>query len=179
MGKGTAGKRGANAPEAHEANPHKLLSLDSSVPVLVTILANRITTSGSMVFRQRHGLGSTEWKVLSTIAIEPSVSGARISQLVGLDRAAVSRVLKIFVERRLVLVEQSDRHSNYQQVSLTAAGVALHDEAVETAFEREHTLLTPFSARERVQLVDFLRRLLDQSRALSDVARSERAEPAK
>ena len=143
------------------------LDLDSSVPVLVTILANRITTSGSTTFRRRHGIGSTEWKVLSTIAIESHVTGARISQLVGIDRAAVSRVLKGFVERGLIQVDQSARHSNYQSVTLTAAGEKLHDEAIITAFEREKLLLQPFSAREKTQLVQLLRKLIDQSRALT------------
>lgn len=142
------------------------LDLERSVPVLVTILANRITTSGSMTFRKHHGLGSTDWKVLSTIAIEPDVTGARIAQVVGLDRAAVSRVLKGFVELKLIEVKQSTRHSNYQSVTLTPVGRALHDEAIVTAFEREKILLAPFSAKERIQLVNFLNRLIAQSRML-------------
>ncbi len=160
-------KRASNAVVEAEPTPPATLDLQRSVPVLITILANRITTSGSIIFRRRHGLGSTDWKVLSTIAIEPEVTGARISQLVGLDRAAVSRVLKGFTERGLIQVEQSARHSNYQSVTLTPAGRALHDEAIVTAFEREQVLLEPFSTKDRGQLVALLQKLIVQSRMLS------------
>ena len=135
--------------------------------VLVTIVANRITTTGSFTFRRLHGLGSTEWKVLSTIAIEPGVTGARISQLVGLDRAAVSRTLRIFAGRGLTRVDQHERHSNYQSVTLTAEGRKLHDEALVTAFSREATILEGFSEAERLRLVSSLQRLLRNAGTLS------------
>ena len=146
------------------------LDLNRSVPVLVTILANRITTSGSLIFRRRHGIGSTDWKVLSTIAIEPGATGLRISQLVGLDRALVSRVVKGFAEKGLVQIDQSARHSNYQSVTLTPAGRTLHDEAIVTAFEREKMLLEAFSAKECDQLVRLLQRLIKQSAVLGQIA---------
>ncbi|HEX7781261.1 MAG TPA: MarR family winged helix-turn-helix transcriptional regulator [Sphingobium sp.] len=163
----SAGKK-STKPASSDAEPlSATLDLNSSVPVLVTILANRITTSGSITFRRLHGIGSTEWKVLSTIAIEPHVTGARICQLVGLDRGAVSRVLKGFVERGLIQVDQNARHSNYQSVSLTVAGQLLHEEAVLTAFEREKILLKPFTAKQQLQFVEMLRKLIDQSRLLA------------
>ncbi len=145
------------------------LDLDRSVPVLATILANRIATTGSITFRREHGLGSTEWKVLSTIAIEPGVTGARISQLVGLDRAAVSRTLKTFGQRNLTQVDQHERHSNYQSVTLTPTGRALHDEALVTAFGREELLLAGFDPAEVELLIVFFQRLLKNA---ADLARA-------
>ena len=126
------------------------------------------------MFGDRHGLGSTEWKVLSTIAIEPHVTGMHISQIVGLDRAAVSRVLKKFVERGLVHINQSDRHSNYQEVSLSSAGKALHNQAIVTAFQRETILLESFTPDEQKQLVGFLSRLLASTEKLGVYARADR-----
>lgn len=159
---------GAGRQESPADTPTEL-DLDRSIPVLVTILANRITTSGSFTFRRLHGLGSTEWKVLSTIAIESGVTGARISQLVGLDRAAVSRTLKIFRDRKLTQVDQHERHKNYQSVTLTPAGRALHDKALLTAFSREAVLLSDFTGQEREQLIHFLQRLLKNA---GDLAKS-------
>lgn len=155
----------AKAPSS-KSSP-RLLDLDRSVPVLVTILANKITSTGSSTFRERHGIGSTEWKVLSSIAIEPHTTGLGIAQCIGLDKAAVSRTLKRFVEQGIVKLDRSDRHSNYQNVSLTAKGTRLHDQAVLTAFEREDILLATLSPEERDQLVAILTKLLAAAPALA------------
>ena len=165
---------------ASTVNTPVVLDLENSVTVVVSMIANRITNSGSAIFRARHSLGSTDWKVLSTIAVEPAVTGMRISQLVGLDRSAVSRVLKHFAAAGLVEIGQSDRQSNYQEVTLTEAGQKLHDEAILTAFEREDFLIEPFSDAERVLLLKLLHRLLARASRLGDVdgPESKRRTPA-
>ncbi|HEX7784444.1 MAG TPA: MarR family transcriptional regulator [Sphingobium sp.] len=169
-----AKKTGLSLTKAGKAKPGGasdaaplMLDLERSVPVLATILANRVTTTGSLMFRKRHGLGSMEWKVLATLATGTGITGAQISQLIGLDAGGVSRVLKAFVARGIIQVEQSARHSNYQSITLTAMGRRLHDEAILTAFEREQVLLKTFSVEERDKLIDFLQRLIAQSRNLT------------
>lgn len=129
--------------------------------MLLTIAANRITSSGTRMFGDRHGLGSTEWKVLATLAANQGATGALISHRIGLDPAAVSRVLKTLSQRGIIRADPSDRHGKYRSLSLTDAGRRLHDEALQTACEREAMLLEGFSPEERATLVQMLRRLLD------------------
>ena len=148
---------------------HALLDLHRSVPALITLISNRITATGTATFGARHGLGSTDWKVLSSIAIEPGISGAGIAQLVGMDKALVSRVLKKFLIDGLIRIRQSTRHSNYQEITLTSKGWRLHDAAVETAFQREAALLEGFSLEERRSIVGLLVRLLEQTAALNEL----------
>jgi DNA-binding MarR family transcriptional regulator len=146
------------------------LDLESSVGVLLNFLSNRLTASGSAVYRARFDLGINEFRVLAMLAYEPGISGARVSEVMGLDVGAVSRALQSLEARRLVSCETDPRHSAYKIWSLSPEGAKLQDEAVVVSMERDAILMDGVSDRERELLVRLLRGMLtrvDRLRALN------------
>jgi DNA-binding MarR family transcriptional regulator len=111
-----------------------------------------------------------EWKVMAMLAIEPGISGSRVAQVIGLDKAAVSRALKALEKRGLAASSVSGDHSGHRRLVLTSAGLALHSEAVSLAAERERVLLRGFSDDEKQLLISFLNRMLSRVPSLQELA---------
>jgi DNA-binding MarR family transcriptional regulator len=152
-----------------------VLDLENSILVLLTMLANMISTTGQATFRGRHGLGSTEWKVLSTVAGQPQSSGARIAEFLSIDRGLVSRTIQALSRKNYVCVEKTGRQSNYQAVSLTSEGERIHSEALKTAIEREKTILADIDIDDRDAMIKSLKKMLINMKAVA--ALSAQASP--
>jgi len=136
------------------------LDLQRSVVVLLNFLSNRLTASGSAIYRAKFGLSIMEFRLLVMLASEPDIPPARICEVMGLDMGAVSRGLRALQERKLVLNRSDARHPSYRLWSLTVAGARLQDEAVLVALERDSILLEDIAEQERDLLISILRRML-------------------
>lgn len=69
------------------------LDLDRYVPGLVVWVSNKLAASASQLYRRLFDLGVTDWRVLAYIELYPWSTGAQVCELIGLDKAAVSRSL--------------------------------------------------------------------------------------
>ncbi len=141
----------------HRPGPDSVrcLDLDNYVPGLVTWLANKLSAGASKLYRERHGLGVIDWRVMSTIVAEEGCTAAQICQLVGLDKGAVSRSLALLTARGLV-----ETCGRAKPPRLTEAGRKVHDSILDLALAREARLLAGLSAAEIAELVRILHILL-------------------
>lgn len=143
------------------ASPHAL-KIDDYVPAYLTFLANKLSSSASVAYRREFGIGITDWRIMALLAIEPWSVAGRICNIIGLDKAAVSRSVREMVQNGLVEVRTHENNQRRQYIALTPAGVELHDRVVKLAMDREQDLLTGFSTEERKQLIGFLSRMLSR-----------------
>ncbi len=138
----------------------RALDLQAFAPAQITLLAHRITNTASALYRPRFGVGITDWRVMALLAAESWIAPVRISEATGLDKAAVSRSLRDLRAAGLVEATAPTSGSRRSVVALTAAGVALHDQLVVVARERERRLLNGFTGQERAQLLVYVERML-------------------
>ena len=131
------------------------LDLDNYVPGLVTWLANKLSAGSSKLYRERHGLGVIDWRVLSTVAAENGCTAARVCQLIGLDKGAVSRSFALLSARGLVVMG-----GRAKPAQLTPAGRNVHDALLDLALAREAKLLSALTPAETAELIRLLHILL-------------------
>ena len=136
------------------------LDLSVYLPHHLTVIANRWARGSSRIYLARFGVGVNEWRIMSMIAVEPGVSAHRAGQVTAVDKAVVSRTLKVLEGRGLVTVTQDPDDNRKTALRLTPAGFALHDEIVAVALERQRRLLEGFSEAEIAQLTDFALRMV-------------------
>src|ERR1700690_3143515 len=67
------------------------IDLDNYVPAYLTYLAGKISNSASATYRPKFGVGITDWRIMALLATEPWISAGRVCDVIGLDKAAVSR----------------------------------------------------------------------------------------
>jgi DNA-binding MarR family transcriptional regulator len=149
--------------------PPEKMDLDSFVPALLIFISNRLTNSGSALYRGRLGIGMMDFRVMAMLTIEPGASGTRIAAVIDLDKAAVSRTLRSLERRGLVRAARGA--GSARSLTLSPAGSALYERAWQLSKERERRLLLPLSSRERVVVRDLLRRLLAATAHVAELAR--------
>jgi len=151
-----ARRAGPASPDDTRVSTHAL-NLDNYVPAYLTYLVGKISNSASATYRPRFGIGITDWRIMALLATEPWISAGRVCDVIGLDKAAVSRSVRGMKAAGLVDLQRGD--DPRQSIALTRKGLALHDRIVKVSLARERQLLKGFSAAERKQLIAFLSRM--------------------
>ncbi|MDT4866950.1 MarR family protein [compost metagenome] len=135
------------------------LDLSRYVPGLLGFIYNKLSAGASSCYRKQFGVGIIEWRMLSMLAVEEGITANRIVQVIGLDKAAVSRAVQQLVASGHVVTSTNPHDGRSVTLSLTAQGFELHDRILEVALERERRLLSNLSPEEVETLLDLLRRL--------------------
>lgn len=71
-----------------------ILDLERYVPALLTFVSNKLAKGASATYLRMFDVGVTEWRVISMLAVEPNITANRICQVIGFDKALVSRSLQ-------------------------------------------------------------------------------------
>ncbi len=134
------------------------LALDRYVPGLLLWLSNKLSSGASKAYRQRFGLGVTDWRVLAYLGVHASGTAAQICQLSGLDKAAVSRSLSLLEARGLIGARRSGGRNN--GLTLSPAGRRQYRAMLPLALAREAALLDGMTVAERELLIRLFHRML-------------------
>lgn len=132
------------------------LDLDHYVPAYLTFLAGKISSSASATYRPQFGVGITDWRIMALLATEPWITAGRVCDVIGLDKAAVSRSVRQMKKAGIV---ETGEDQYRQLIALTRRGLSLHDRIVNLSLAREQQLLKNFSVAERKLLINFLARM--------------------
>lgn len=141
------------------ATKNNQLDLDRYVPALVTFLANKLSSGASACYRKNFDVGVVEWRLLALLKVEQNITANRMCQVIGLDKAAVSRALKLLSERGSVSFIKDEKDGRSSLICLTKEGEILHDKILQVALERESLLLEGFQAEELDILISLLHKL--------------------
>jgi len=150
-----ARRPGPQAPDNTRTSA-QALDLDNYVPAYLTYLAGKISNSASATYRPKFGVGITDWRIMALLATEPWITAGRVCDVIGLDKAAVSRSVR---EMKKIGIVEADEDQYRQLIALTRKGLAMHDRIVKLSLDREQQLLKNFSAAERKLLINFLSRM--------------------
>jgi DNA-binding MarR family transcriptional regulator len=145
-------------PDEDRRSPNAL-DLETYIPAYLTFLANKLSSCASAIYRRRFGVGIVDWRIMALLAIEPWIAAGRICEVIGLDRAAVSRSVRFMIKQRVVESRFRNGNERRQFLALTRKGLDLHDRIVEVARVREQQLLAGFSDEERATAVRLLARM--------------------
>jgi len=154
-----------------------VLDLERYVPALLVFLANKLTAGASTLLRRHFGVGTTEWRIMALLAIEPWITANRICKVIGFDKAAVSRSLTVLQDKALVMSRPHASDSRSLELTLSKSGWRLHDRIIRLSLAREERLLAGLSAAERATLIGLLNRLhanIPVMNASSEVAKGDR-----
>ncbi|KDM93303.1 MarR family winged helix-turn-helix transcriptional regulator [Photobacterium galatheae] len=127
----------------------------------------RISRTSRIVDKQllkafkKHDLSAIEFDILATLRrTQSALTPTELYQTLMLSSGAMSTRIDALVKRGLIerIASAQDRRSC--SVELTAAGVALVDQALEDHVENERNILEPLTADEQNELAVLLRKWL-------------------
>jgi DNA-binding MarR family transcriptional regulator len=147
------------APSSRIKDGRLQIDFDNFLPFSLTAISNRIARTASRTYLRCFGIGINEWRTIANLRVWPGTTANLICQRSGLDKAAVSRSLKLLEDAGMVCTNGDSGDMRGRSMKLTAKGDELHDKVIQTALEREACLLTGFTPLERAQLLSFVTRL--------------------
>src|SRR5260370_3264622 len=93
-------------PRTCKALKEGTVHLERYVPGLLAWLSNKWAGDASKVYRSRFGVGIVEWRILSYLAVYEWGTGAQMSQLMGTDKAAISRGAAFLQGKKMIRSKQ-------------------------------------------------------------------------
>lgn len=144
------------------------LDLDRYVPFFLSSIGNKLSRGASQLYLRKFGVGVNEWRLLANLKVRGTSSAGAICEASGIDKAAASRAVGRLQDLNLVRAIGDPNDGRSRRLSMTEAGVALHDQIITVALERERALLSGLTASERDRLIELLRRLYANVELLND-----------
>jgi DNA-binding MarR family transcriptional regulator len=145
-----------------------MIDLERYAPAYLTYVANKLGRGASRNYMRVFNVGVETWRCLVLLTIHGSKTAQQVSQLLGMDKAAISRCFKGMKARRLITLGLHEADRRVRVATLTPAGRALHDEIREMALDRERALLSVLSESERDTLLRLLKRLHENMPAVDE-----------
>lgn len=150
----------------------RVLNLSRYSTYFFTVIANELSHGASRRYLKEFGIGIFEWRILAMLAIEPRITANRFCEVIGFDKAAVSRGTQALRKKGLITSEAVDGDQRLRVLELTRAGYKLHDQMIGVALERERRLLCDLNPQEVDQLMDLLRRIANGMPHVNDDMRT-------
>lgn len=169
MPRSTAAKSPRPAVPAKRVEPkRKAVDLQTYVPAYFTWIANKLSGGASQAYLAAFDVGIETWRLLVLLALEPSWSAKRICDVIGMDKASVSRAFKSMQARGFITIGLDPQDGRYRVASITPKGREVHDQIIDIAMDRERALLSALTPEERKALVGLLRKVHDNLPAVEE-----------
>jgi DNA-binding MarR family transcriptional regulator len=159
----------AEAPDTTGLAP-TVVNLDRYVPAILTWIANKLSSGASKHYLNVFDVGIETWRCLVLLAVEGAVSAQRVSKVIGMDKASVSRCFKSMQAKGFIGLELDPADGRARIATLTVQGKKLHDQILGLALAREQALLSVLDAQEQEVLIGLLRRLHENLPAVETAA---------
>ena len=159
------------------------VSARSEAPIAETV-SSKLLTTGSFLrrgavlrYRRLVGLPWVECGIVAVLGRREPVTINRLAELLGMDKAQLSRALSALVDRKLVVRGANPRDSREVLVGLSPAGLLKHDTMVSAGMERNATLLAGLSASEIALLGGVLDRLAKRASEMLHYEQQQESSP--
>ncbi len=133
--------------------------LERYLPAFLSWIASKLQRGASQHYLNVFDVGIETWRCLMLLAIESSISAQRVSRIIGMDKASVSRCFKRMQARGLITMALDDADGRLRIARLTPKGRKLHDQMIGVALERERALVEVLQPAELDTLIGLLQRL--------------------
>jgi DNA-binding MarR family transcriptional regulator len=137
----------------------------SDAPIVETISSKLIVAAnflrrGAMLrYRRLVGLPWVEYGIVAVLGRRKPITVAGLAELLGMDKAQLSRALSNLVRRKLVARSTNPGDSREVLVALTDAGLEAHEVMVRAGFQRNAHLLANLSPQQISELDGVLEEL--------------------
>lgn len=137
----------------------QVVDLERYVPAFLTWISNKLSRGASQHYLNVFDVGIETWRCLVLLAIEGTISAQKVSRVIGMDKASVSRCFKSMQARGLITFSLDEADGRLRLATLTRKGRELHDQIIGVALERERAFLSVLSQAEQETLIGLLKRL--------------------
>jgi DNA-binding MarR family transcriptional regulator len=89
---------------ALSTKPRKTIDGDVYVPSLLNHLSNGLSAGASRTYLKHFDVGINDWRVMSALVNHPRTTAKRVSEVLGVNKAIISRSVGVLESKRLLKV---------------------------------------------------------------------------
>lgn len=135
----------------------------------ITIAANLMAFGNSTRNFKQFGLNVGEWRVIATLPQTGPLTARQIVEIVGQDKANVSRSVALLSEKQLIVKMSNPGHKRSPFIWLTHAGLKLYQRIIPVFTEQAEMFCAALTETEKATLC----RLLDKLKAHTEQVRQQ------
>ena len=139
-----------------------IVDIDNYAPFLLNAIGNAWQRKTSAIYRREFDLGIGEWRIMSMLNIEPNITANRVCDVIKMDKAAVSRSLKLLLALGLVEFDAPSAHSRKRSWRLSPQGLEMHAQILSRALQAEAELVEGLTPEELETCLRVLRKMLSR-----------------
>lgn len=137
----------------------KAFALDNFLPYKVVNFAERVSKSLAGIYSEEFDVTIAEWRTLACLGENRVALPKDIARHTFMDKARVSRALKLLFEKRLIVKIPCENDNRAYWVSLSKAGKRLYSAIVPKALSWEASVLAALDDAEYEILLRILQKL--------------------
>lgn len=134
---------------------------------LVHILSNRIGRAFYSEVETKFGVTIAEWRVMLTLASDPGVSAAEITNSWAMEKMSVNRAIQRLIDNGNVSRSRDPEDGRSYRLSLTAKGRKLYARIAPAANKRYTEIISSVSAEELDIVVAALQKMIVRAEELN------------
>jgi DNA-binding MarR family transcriptional regulator len=134
---------------------------------LVHILSNRIGRAFYSEVETKFGVTIAEWRVMLTLASDPGVSAAEITNSWAMEKMSVNRAIQRLIDNSNVSRSRDPEDGRSYRLSLTAKGRKLYARIAPAANKRYTEIISSVSAEELDIVVAALQKMIVRAEELN------------
>lgn len=157
---------------AERVDGRDLVPISGLLSYRLSRTSSAMSRSAALRYRREFDVSLGEWRAISLIAADPTLTLNRLARRAGLDKAQMSRVVSRLTERGLV--DRTAGSGRTSQLALTPEGTRVYRGLITAANERDAEFLAALTSEEAATLSDALDKLADLALAVEE---RERAHP--
>lgn len=127
------------------------------------LLGNTLQSLFSQFFQRQYDIGAVEWRMLVVLAREPEITMSRVTEIIEMDKAAVSRALAKLDDKRLVTTSVVGTNARSKLFRLSPAGIALHDVILSATVKYINQVLKDIPQESLQVMSDVMKKMKENS----------------
>lgn len=140
----------------------QILDLQQFLPYSLTNIAMQMSEQFSELYQQQFNLTVPQWRVIANLAQYGECSAKALCDMAQMDKSTVSRAVKSLLSRELIVAKANPTDKRASLLSLSAGGIALHEQIVPLANEWQARLVSGLDSQALQQFMDTLSTLSAQ-----------------
>jgi DNA-binding MarR family transcriptional regulator len=160
---------------AERADGRDLVPISGLLSYRLSRTSSAMSRSAALRYRREFDVSLGEWRAISLIAADPTLTLNRLARRAGLDKAQMSRVVSRLTERGLV--DRTAGSGRTSQLALTGEGTRVYRGLISAANERDAEFLAALTPEEAATLSGALDKLADLALAVEERERAHPGDP--
>ena len=140
----------------------QILDLQQFLPYSLTNIAMQMSEQFSELYQQQFNLTVPQWRVIANLAQYGECGAKELCDMAQMDKSTVSRAVKSLLSRELIVAKANPTDKRASLLSLSAGGIALHEQIVPLANEWQARLVSGLDSQALQQFMDTLSTLSEQ-----------------